>query len=65
MGSTSFGSKTSRRPASKPLDEVKAQIEPLIKQQKAAAAAQSLANSVESLARSAGMDKAATEKVCR
>ena len=32
----------------KPLDEVKAQIEPAIKQQKAAAAAQSLANSVQS-----------------
>ena len=46
----------------KPLDEVKAQIEPAIKQQKAAAAAQSLANSVQSLARSAGMDKAAADK---
>ena len=46
----------------KPLDEVKAQIEPLIKQQKSAAAAQSLANSVQGLARSAGMDKAASEK---
>ena len=46
----------------KPLDEVKAQIEPAIKQQKSAAAAQSLANSVESLARSAGMEKAASEK---
>ncbi len=46
----------------KPLDEVKAQIEPAIKQQKAAAAAQTLANSVESVARSAGIDKAAAEK---
>jgi peptidyl-prolyl cis-trans isomerase D len=46
----------------KPLDEVKAQIEPAIKQQKAAAAAQNLANSVENLARSAGIDKAAAEK---
>ena len=46
----------------KPLDEVKAQIEPAIKQQKAAATAQSLANSVQSLARSAGMDKAAADK---
>jgi peptidyl-prolyl cis-trans isomerase D len=46
----------------KPLDEVKAQIEPLIKQQKAGTAAQGLANSVESLARSAGMEKAASQK---
>ena len=46
----------------KPLDEVKAQIEPAIRQQKAAAAAQSLANSVQSLARSGGMDKAAADK---
>jgi peptidyl-prolyl cis-trans isomerase D len=46
----------------KPLDEVKSQIEPAIKQQKAAAAAQSLANSVESLARSGGMEKAAADK---
>ena len=46
----------------KPLDEVKAQIEPAIRQQKAAAAAQSLANTVQSLARSAGMDKAAADK---
>ena len=46
----------------KPLDEVKAQIEAAVKQQKAAAAAQSLANSVESIARTAGMDKAAADK---
>jgi len=46
----------------KPLDEVKVQIEPAIKQQKAGAAAQNLANSVQSLARSAGLDKAAAEK---
>ena len=46
----------------KPLDEVKPQIEPAIKQQKAAAAAQNLANSVENTARSAGIDKAAAEK---
>jgi len=46
----------------KPLDEVKPQIEPAIKQQKAAGAAQALANSVQSAARSAGMDKAAAEK---
>jgi peptidyl-prolyl cis-trans isomerase D len=46
----------------KPLDEVKAQIEPAIKQQKAAVATQSLANSVQSEARSAGLDKAAADK---
>ena len=46
----------------KPLDEVKPQIEAAVKQQKSAAAAQSLANSVESIARSAGMDKAAADK---
>ena len=46
----------------KPLDEVKAQIEPAIKQQKAGAAAQSLANSVQTLARSGGLDKAAAAK---
>jgi peptidyl-prolyl cis-trans isomerase D len=46
----------------KPLDEVKAQIEPAIKQQKAAAAAQGLANSVQTLSRSAGLDKAASDK---
>lgn len=46
----------------KPLDEVKPQIEPAIKQQKAAAAAQNLANSVQSTARSAGMEKAAADK---
>ena len=46
----------------KPLDEVKAQIEPAIKQQKAAAAAQGLANSVQSLARSGGFEKAAADK---
>ena len=46
----------------KPLDEVKAQIEPMLKQQQAASAAQNLANTVQSLARTAGMDKAAAEK---
>ena len=46
----------------KPLDEVKAQIEPIIKQQKAATAAQGLANSVQSVARSGGLDKAAADK---
>jgi len=46
----------------KPLDEVKAQIEPAVKQQKAAAATQNLANSVQSAARNAGLEKAAAEK---
>ena len=46
----------------KPLDEVKAQIEPAVKQQKAAVATQSLANSVQSVARSQGIDKAAADK---
>ena len=46
----------------KPLDEVKPQIEAAVKQQKSAAAAQSLANSVESIAKTAGMDKAAADK---
>ena len=45
----------------KPLDEVKAQIEPAIKQQKGAAAAQNLANTVQNQARNAGLDKAATQ----
>jgi peptidyl-prolyl cis-trans isomerase D len=46
----------------KPLDEVKAQIEPAVKQQKTAVAAQNLANSAQSTARTAGLDKAAAEK---
>jgi peptidyl-prolyl cis-trans isomerase D len=46
----------------KPLSEVSAQIEPVVKQQKAAAAAQGLANSVQSTARSAGLQKAAADK---
>jgi peptidyl-prolyl cis-trans isomerase D len=46
----------------KPLDEVKAEIEPAVKQQKAAAAAQNLANSVETAARTGGLDKAAADK---
>jgi peptidyl-prolyl cis-trans isomerase D len=46
----------------KPLDEVKPQIEPAIRQQKGAASAQSLANAVESQARSGGLDKAAADK---
>ena len=46
----------------KPLDEVSPQIESAVKQEKAAAATQSLANSVQSLARSQGLDKAAASK---
>ena len=46
----------------KPLDEVKVQIEPAVKQQKTAVAAQNLANSVQSTARTAGLDKTAAEK---
>ena len=46
----------------KPLDEVKAQIEPAIKQQKGAAAAQGLANSVQTTARTSSLEKAAADK---
>ncbi|HTZ89663.1 MAG TPA: peptidyl-prolyl cis-trans isomerase [Alloacidobacterium sp.] len=46
----------------KPLDEVKDQIEPILKQQKAAAQAQNMASTVETLARTAGFDKAAAQK---
>ncbi len=46
----------------KPLDEVKPQIEPLLKKQKAAAESQSVASAIQTLARTAGMDKAAAEK---
>ena len=46
----------------KPLDEVKAQIEPIIKQQKVGGQAQTLANTVQSLARTEGLEKAAAEK---
>jgi peptidyl-prolyl cis-trans isomerase D len=46
----------------KPLDEVKAQIESAVKQQKSAVAAQTLANSAWNEARSAGIDKAAADK---
>ncbi len=46
----------------KPLEEVKSQIEPLLKQQQAASEAQNLANTVQTLARTAGLDKAASEK---
>ena len=46
----------------KPLDEVKPEIEPILKKQKAQAQAESIANAVQSLARTAGLDKAAKEK---
>ena len=46
----------------KPLDEVKPEIETVLKGQKASAEAQSLANAVQALARTAGMSKAATDK---
>jgi peptidyl-prolyl cis-trans isomerase D len=46
----------------KPLDEVKAQIEPVLKQQKAAAATQKLADTVQSLARTSNLEKAAADK---
>lgn len=46
----------------KPLEEVKPEIEPLLKKQKAQAQAQSVANAVQTLARTAGMDKAAQER---
>ncbi len=46
----------------KPLDEVKGQIEPILKQQKAAAQTQKLADTVQSLARTNGLDKAASDK---
>ena len=45
----------------KPLDEVKAQIEPIIKQQKAAQQTQNLADKVASEAHGATLDKAATD----
>jgi len=46
----------------KPLDEVKPQIEAVLKGQKAAGETQNLANAVQSLARTAGMAKAAADK---
>src|SRR3989454_12789203 len=46
----------------KTLDEVKDQIEPIVKQQKAARAADSQANALLAQARSAGLDKAAAAK---
>ncbi|HUI85501.1 MAG TPA: peptidyl-prolyl cis-trans isomerase [Candidatus Binatia bacterium] len=46
----------------KPLDEVKGEIEPILKKQHAGAQAQSVANAVQTLARTAGLDKAAAER---
>lgn len=46
----------------KSLDEVKLDIEPILKSQKGGNQAQALATAVQTLARSAGMSKAATEK---
>ena len=46
----------------KPLDEVRAQIEPLIKQNKTNAEAKKLADAVQSMARTSGLDKAAASK---
>src|SRR5271157_6210429 len=46
----------------KPLDEVKPEIEAALKAQKAGAEAQSIASAVQTLARTAGMNKAAAEK---
>jgi peptidyl-prolyl cis-trans isomerase D len=46
----------------KPLEEVKMEIEPILKQQKAAAQSQSVANTIQTLARTEGMDKAAKDK---
>ncbi|HZR33544.1 MAG TPA: peptidyl-prolyl cis-trans isomerase [Terriglobales bacterium] len=45
----------------KPLSEVKAQIEPVLAQQKASQAAQNLADRVQNQARTAGLDKAAAQ----
>ena len=46
----------------KPLEEVKVQIEPLIKREKAASETRKLADSVQSLARTSSLDKAAADK---
>ncbi len=46
----------------KPLDEVKPEIETALKAQKATGEAQNLANAVQTLARSAGLNKAAADK---
>jgi len=46
----------------KPLEEVKVEIEPVLKQQKAAAQSQSVANAIQTLAKTQGMDKAAADR---
>lgn len=46
----------------KPLDEVKPEIEPLLKQQKAGAQAQSMATAVQTLSRTEGIEKAGKER---
>jgi peptidyl-prolyl cis-trans isomerase D len=46
----------------KPLDEVKAQIEPMIKQQKATRAAEAQANALVTQARNSGLEQAASAK---
>jgi peptidyl-prolyl cis-trans isomerase D len=46
----------------KPLEEVKVEIEPVLKQQKAAAQSQSDANTLQALAKTQGMDKAAASR---
>jgi len=51
-----------QEPRQKPLDEVKAEIEPILKKQKAAAQAQSVASTIETLSRTVGLDKAAAER---
>ena len=51
-----------QEPRLKPLDEVKAEIEPVLKQQKSAAQAQGVASAIETLSRTDGIDKAAKEK---
>jgi len=51
-----------QEPRLKPLAEVKIEIEPVLKKQKAAAEAQSVASAVQALARTEGLDKAAAAK---
>jgi peptidyl-prolyl cis-trans isomerase D len=46
----------------KPLDEVKVEIEPVLKQQKAATDAQNTANTMQALAKTNGMEKAAADR---
>jgi len=46
----------------KPLDEVKSEIEPILKKQKAQAQAENVANAIQALAKTAGLDKAAQQR---